>query len=199
MYEIHSTEAIIIRVIPSGEADHFVSFYTKEHGRLNARVISSRKIESKHRYHLVVGNVVMLSYVQGRQELRVTGLDTILTVLNPKHTIDDRQLFGRFLGLLERLISGSEQDEALFDKLFLFLTFYSIEWHQEEYQDFVGELELAVTLQLLAHLGYFDSEAFTLAVVDGPDVYSTNNLLNIKKHRVAVTSMLNKVLNELQF
>lgn len=199
MYEIHSTEALIIRVVASGESDHYVSFYTKEHGRLNAFVTSSRKNESKHRYHLVLGNIVMLSYVQGRQELRVTGLDTLLSVLNPNHSITDRQLLGRFLFLFEKLVGGSEEDEELFTMLYSFLSFFSNEWLSDEYKEFVVELEMILTLRLLAHLGYLDSNAFTLATLDGPEVFSIENLTRIKNNHVAAAATLNKVLSELQF
>jgi len=61
------TQAIVLGVKPSGEFDRIVDFYTKDFGRLKARVVGGRKILSKFSPQLDILNLVILRLVKKRQ------------------------------------------------------------------------------------------------------------------------------------
>jgi recombinational DNA repair protein (RecF pathway) len=58
------TEAIVLNVRPRREFDRTADFYTKELGRLEARVIGGRRILSKFSPHLVVPSLVTVRLVK---------------------------------------------------------------------------------------------------------------------------------------
>lgn len=61
------TEAIVLGVRPVGEQDNLVDFYSRHLGRLQARVISGRKILSKLSCHLDPLNLVSVRLVEKKQ------------------------------------------------------------------------------------------------------------------------------------
>ncbi len=63
----HLTPAIVLGSKPVGEYDRLVDLYTKELGRLRARVIGGLKVASKLSPHLDVGNLVDVRLVYKNQ------------------------------------------------------------------------------------------------------------------------------------
>jgi len=58
------TDAIVLNIKPIDENNNLVDFYTKELGRIKAKVVSGRKILSKLMPHLDVLNLVKLRLVE---------------------------------------------------------------------------------------------------------------------------------------
>lgn len=61
------TDAIVLGVRPYGEFDRTIDFYTKELGRIEARIISGRRFTSKLSPHCVLGNKVSVRLVHKNQ------------------------------------------------------------------------------------------------------------------------------------
>ncbi|MBI4034197.1 MAG: recombination protein O N-terminal domain-containing protein [Candidatus Brennerbacteria bacterium] len=57
-------EAVVLGLKPSGAQDRIVNLYTKDLGRLTARVVGGRKITSKLSPHLEQGNLVEARLVE---------------------------------------------------------------------------------------------------------------------------------------
>jgi recombinational DNA repair protein (RecF pathway) len=76
-YAIYKTEALIIRITPNGEANMDVTFFTRDLGKITARVQSARKSESKMRMHLTRYNHVMIDLVRGKSIWRLTGVQSL--------------------------------------------------------------------------------------------------------------------------
>jgi recombinational DNA repair protein (RecF pathway) len=58
------TEAIVLGLKPSGVHDRIVNLYTKDFGRLEAKVVAARKITSKLSPHLGDGNLIEARLVE---------------------------------------------------------------------------------------------------------------------------------------
>ena len=58
------TEAVVLESGPAGSQDRFVDLYTREFGRLRAKVVGGRKITSKLSPHLEKGNLVEVRLVE---------------------------------------------------------------------------------------------------------------------------------------
>lgn len=69
------TEAVVLEVSPVGLQDRIVNLYTKDFGRLKAKVVGGRKITSKLSPHLEEGNLVETRLVEKN---RFTVTDAIL-------------------------------------------------------------------------------------------------------------------------
>lgn len=89
------TEAIVLGIKPQGEYDKFVDLYTKDLGRVEARVVSGRKILSKLSPHLNLGSRVLARLVQKNQF-------TLTDVLNQSLFLSKNLLLAR-LKILEIL------------------------------------------------------------------------------------------------
>lgn len=113
-YAIHKTEAIIMRLIPNGEANIDAVFLTKELGKITARVQAGRKIESKMRMQIARYNHVVIDAVRGKNFWRLTGVHQVA-----HHALfEDNEVlavFHRAMGLAEHLIRGEDAHPELFD------------------------------------------------------------------------------------
>ncbi len=119
-YVIYKTEAIIFRIVPNGEANLDVVFFTRDLGKITVRVQSGRKIESKMRMHITRYNHVVIDVVRGKSVWRLTGIHNV-----ENYPLFDNQGFlhawHRMVGLAEHLIRGEEAHPELFDFFLIIL------------------------------------------------------------------------------
>ena len=110
------TEALVLNVRPAKEQDRSVDFYTKDLGRVRARVIGGRKIVSKLSPHLDVLNLVKVRLIN-KNRLTVTD------VLSYDRFADLRKNVGIYshalelLFLLRSLVPEGEPDLRLWHYL----------------------------------------------------------------------------------
>ncbi len=198
MYEIHSSEGIILSVRPTGEADLVVTIFSQEYGLIRPRVHGARKHESKHRYHVQIGNVVSCSFVEGKIEPKLTGISTEHQILTTRHEIEEIQIVGRVLFLLEALVGGSEQDYELYQLCKKFLVFVLTQWHQVQFTEYKTELEPLVVACILSHLGYLDTSGLPQNLsLYVEDVFNEQNFKIMKEYRVQVVHILNEVMSQI--
>ena len=113
-YSVYKTEAIVIRVVPQGEANRDVVFLTRDLGKITARAQAARKIESKMRMQLSRYNHVVIDVVHGKSVWRLTGIHQVAT----HRVFQDAKIlhaWHRALGLAEHLIRGEDAHPELFD------------------------------------------------------------------------------------
>ena len=154
MYEIYTTDAFILPVIPQGEADHYVKLYTKELGLVGAKAISSQKEKSKHRYSIQPYSFVSVSLVKGKTGFRVTGLE------HQKHMVlgmseSVKKTVGYASLLIQTLVHGQEQDGVFFNMLHELISELPKYVAEDEYEKEGNPYEIYVIVRLLDHLGYF--------------------------------------------
>ena len=105
------TEAIVLDKEPAGEADSQVYLYTKELGRVTAKVISARKITSKLAGHLEPLNVIQVRLVQKNRfqvvdALRISTLPRTVAMLNALRLAKDLTGEGQADSELWNVLSG---------------------------------------------------------------------------------------------
>ncbi len=63
----HFTEAVVLGTTPLGLSDRVVNLYTRDFGRLEAKVVAARKITSKLSPHLEEGNLIETRLVEKKR------------------------------------------------------------------------------------------------------------------------------------
>ncbi|MDX1535905.1 MAG: recombination protein O N-terminal domain-containing protein [Candidatus Spechtbacterales bacterium] len=71
---MYSTDAILLSSIPSGEADEFASYFTKEFGKIRLRARSAKKIKTKQGNFMHMPSVVRFSFVAGKSGYIMSGI-----------------------------------------------------------------------------------------------------------------------------
>jgi len=105
---LYHTEGIILSYNDSREADRVFIIYTKEFGMISVFAKGIRLQKSKLRYHTNLFSCSRISFVQGKDILRLTDAEELE---RPEFEGDGLLAFGRISELLQRLIRGQEKDE----------------------------------------------------------------------------------------
>lgn len=181
-YAIYKTEAIILRMIPSGEANLDVVFFTREFGKITARVQSARKIESKMRMHITRYNHVVIDMVQGKTVWRLVGITTQSQggIFENRHLL---HAWHRMVSLAEYLIRGEDSHIELFDFFIHVMQLHDIENSQA--------LELFGVVHVLEKLGYWHGEIF-------PQVLTKETLDYCSDHKKELIKMINESIEATQ-
>ncbi|MDO8581971.1 MAG: DNA repair protein RecO [bacterium] len=66
-----TTPSILLRSRDVGEADRIYTFYTRDHGKIEARATGVRKIKSKLAGHCVPNATIRCTFFPGRREMRL--------------------------------------------------------------------------------------------------------------------------------
>lgn len=154
-YAIIKTPALVLRIIPQGEASLDVIFFTRSLGKIRARAQSARKHTSKMKSFLTRFREVTIDVVLGAHIWRLTGITG--EPLSPGIFGSDifTTAWYRTLRLIEFLVIGESPHPELFD----FLT-EMIHWCEQtpatSYE--VAGLEYYLVLRTLAFLGYANDE-----------------------------------------
>ncbi len=192
-HKIYHTEGFIIGGVNTGEANRYISIFTKDLGLVRAMAQGVRKITSKLRYSLQDFSYSKIDLVAGRDIWRITNAEKISAY---EKAIGDPQLFkifSRILKLLKRLCPGEEKNEELFEDIkssFIFM-------ENEMLTEFEREgFELAVVLRMLYHLGYFGGKEDLDIFVKNPINHEL--LQSAHEKRKSIVSEINQSLQESQ-
>jgi recombinational DNA repair protein (RecF pathway) len=156
-YAIYSTEAIVLRLIPQGEANYDVVLFTRDLGKVVARAQSARKQESKMRMHLTRFRIVTVDIVRGKQVWRLTGI-TGNSLGNVVLSHELAQPIQKMFRLSEFLIQGEVAHPELFNE---FKQLLMVSTPVSSIRGF----EIYSVIQLLKHLGYWNGMLLT----EGPN------------------------------
>lgn len=147
MHAKHITEGIVLGKKGVGEAHALVYILTAELGLVRAKAVSSRREVSKLRYGLETFSSARYTFVRGKQEWRLTGVDDVSRELLGS-TSAQRKRLGQVSKLLLRLVLGAEHTPEFYKTVRE--GFFALA-HTEENADSV---ECVLVLRVLAHLGY---------------------------------------------
>ena len=119
MYNIHHTEGIILSSRDVGEADRIYTIYSKDFGKISVFAKGVRLEKSKLRGYLNLYSFIRISFVEGRDFLRLTDSEEIMQpsldlLLQAGENI---YIVGRASSFIERMIRGQEKDEALWNTI----------------------------------------------------------------------------------
>jgi len=106
--EKYTTISIVLQTFDQGEHDRVYKLFTRDFGVIMAHAKSIRKLESKLRAHLQVGNMCLVTLVKGREVWRITGAEG---EQSPPVFVYD------VIAIVTRFMRGEGTHKALFDRL----------------------------------------------------------------------------------
>ena len=156
LYEHHHTEGLVLRRLPIGEKDLLLSVFTRDFGRITAKVKSGQAIESKLRLHTTVGSLVEITVIKSREMFRVVGLDSQATSYRLKKDAESLAVVHGLVKLLSRMIVGEEEEQNIFCdiKTSFDLLDEASELAKNEQSDFKKSVEVVAVARILTRLGY---------------------------------------------
>ncbi len=189
MHEKYTTEAFIVTIRNSKEADRIVSFFTQDFGLISVLFTGVRNSGSKFKGFLEVGNKCFITVVKGRSIYR--GTDIVASEVM-KLTKENRSSFLRSLLLIQKLVRGEEKNETLFETLKAIHVFL----HRRIYTKETLEcIECIGAMRILAALGYgetFDQNISLVGSITDADV------LKALEHKPHLIKLINLALAESQ-
>lgn len=148
-YAIYKTEAIILRLIPVGEANMDIVMFTQLFGKLTVRAQSVRKQESTMRMFLTRFRVVTIDLVRGKSVWRLTGISSAFpqTIFREEVLLQSSY---RMFRLAEFLVQGELPHPELFEFFKKIVTLPQTELPQSP-----KGFEIFCIISILEHLGYW--------------------------------------------
>jgi DNA repair protein RecO (recombination protein O) len=195
-HTLYSTECIVLGSIDSGEANRYISLFTKEMGFVRAVAKSVREERSKLRYSLQAFSFTNATLVRGREVWRITGAEEKYSLHHDlKH--DSNKLFAitQILNLLNRLLHGEEKNDYLFNTLSDGLEYLRANNMDEEA---IKNFEHLIVLRMLYSLGYIakEKEKDNLAELLQLTVVDEGLLIKTQSERKQVLFAINRALKE---
>ena len=148
MYSVFVTEGVVLRKRAVGEASVLVWVLTKELGLVRASGRSARAEASKLRYGLEPLTRARFSFVCGKHEWRLVGVEQVSRSLLCETF--SRQRVGKIAKLLLRLIHGEEFNRELYDTAVEGFEMLA----RTQPHDAAESVEAVLVLRILSHLGY---------------------------------------------
>ncbi len=191
MHHIYTTDAIIVKSLPRGEANRMYFLLTKDLGFIRAIAQGVRLGKSKLKGHLEELSLISLSVVKGKEFWRITSAEA-RSQFDLLALPDKRAVMQNILSLLLRLVHGEEKNEALFSCIVDFAAFLS---QHDLHGDELKSLETLTVLRILSVLGYFKSSAAYLPF-SGDTAISDASLAAFLPLRSAAIRDINDALKE---
>lgn len=188
---IYQTEAIVLSKRNFGEAEQFISFYTKEFGNIRATARGVRLLKSKLRSFLDNLSFVKIGLVQGREFWRVVDASEMEAIENIKGDPAKFFVLSKIGALLNRLAVGEEKNYNLWrvlSKNIMFLDKTLLD--SENLKNF----EIITVLNMLKCLGYA-RETNNLKPFLGEDI-NLNMLVGMGEYRREALSEIKKALSD---
>ena len=195
MHHIYHTQGFILGSHASGEANRSFRVFTKDLGLIKASAQGVRYLKSKLRYSLHDFSFCELSLVRGKESWRITG--AIKQTNIHESFRGDREMlavFARVFALLDRLLSGEEKNERLFDYLIEAVRFARA---KKESSRLVRNFEYILVLRVLSSLGYLGTSPDTSPFVESP-FWSEDLIVGMNPVMARILQEINKSLKETQ-
>lgn len=143
-----ATTGIILRLAPLGESDRFVTFLTKEYGKITTIAKGIRTIKSRRNPHIELMNRVKFQFWKSRHHFYLTQAQTEETFRDLKSDITTLASALFLIEATERLTPDEHAEPLLYDFLNDTLELMNFTPHQHT------ELREAGLLKLLQQLGH---------------------------------------------
>lgn len=196
MHEKYITEGIVLGKKGVGEANTLVFILTKELGLVRAKATSSRREASKLRYGLEVLSCGRYTFVRGRAEWRLTGVDEVSREFLAS-TPAQRKRLGQVSRLLMRLVLGAEHTPELYKTVYGgFEALAHLGGNADlsrQSEAAADSVECVLVLRILAHLGYLPQLPALAPFVES-DKFSPELALQAAASRKLLIKLINDSL-----
>ncbi|MEK7109190.1 MAG: recombination protein O N-terminal domain-containing protein [Patescibacteria group bacterium] len=186
MHEKHITEGLVLGKRGVGEANTVVFILTRELGLVRAKATSSRRELSKLRYGLEPLSRGRYTFVRGKAQWLLTGVDEVSREFLATTPAQAKRL-GQVARLLMRLVLGAEHTPELYKTV---LGGFESLAHTTENADSV---ECVLVLRILAHLGYLPELPALKPFVED-DQFSPELALQAAASRKLLVRLINESL-----
>ena len=150
-HHIHHTEGFVLSSTGVGEANKYITIFTRELGVIGAVAQGIRKIDSKLRYALQDYSYVRVDVIRGKHSWRITSAQAQSAFDELKSDAAKFSLFAKLLTIVRRLCSGEDPNESLYEHMYDSFIFLSREnLSSEEREGF----ELVFLIRMLHNLGH---------------------------------------------
>ncbi len=186
MYELKICEGVVLSKRGVGEANVLVSILTRDLGLVRALARSARAETSKLRYGLEPLSRARFSFVRGKHEWKLTGVEGVSRA-NLSSTAAQARRAGRIAKLLLRLIHGEEVEATLYESVAMGLEALS----RAQVEEDAESIESVLVLKILYHLGYLPHTKELRSFIDA-DFFS----LELAAEAAASRRLLMRAINE---
>jgi len=193
MHQIHHTEGFVVGGVPLGEADRYLTLFTREFGMIRAQAKGIRKLSSKLRYSLQDFSFAEIDLVQGKEIWRVTNAQKVKLLEKTFLNLEIFKVVTSIFNLLKRLCQGEEKNELLFDDL---VQGFSLLTELPLGEKKLRNVEFVLVLRILYRLGYLGDSRELSTFIESP--FSHFLLDKAQGLRRVIVSEINKSLKETQ-
>jgi DNA repair protein RecO (recombination protein O) len=193
MHKLFVSDGLVLQKRGAGEANTLVALFTEELGLVRASARSARVERSKLRYGLETLTRARFSMVRGKYEWKLTGVQNVShEFIAREHSMgaERRQIFGRVMRLLLRLIHGEEPVSELYRTVVNGFSFLLTTETAAEAE----AIECVLVLRILASLGYLPDTA-ALAPFTDSDVFSADLAARAIASRLLLIRAINDSLS----
>lgn len=192
MHHKYHTDALLLEATPRGEADMFMTLYTKELGLIRAQARGVRYQKSKLRFSLQPYMWPYVSLVQGKGVWQITNAQTHgYEGFLPERA---QRVFTRIMKLVQRLVVGEEKNEQLF---FVLKNTYHTLADRDHSDEALYAIECGTVLRMLSFLGYI-GETKTLHFCTQTEHFDEDILRQIGLQKDIVLKEINHALRASQ-
>jgi len=189
MHRLFTGEAIVLGKRGVGEANTLLALLTREMGVIRAAARSTRVEESKLRFGLEPLTRGTFSFVRGKYEWKLTGVENISRGFISQSTVR-RRAAGRIAKLLLRLIHGEEGVGGIYDTTVEGLISLAGVASEQEAEN----VECILVLRILSELGYVPSSQKLTPLVENK-LFSTEILAEATSMRPFLIRTINESLS----
>ena len=189
------TSGLVLQVRSSGESNAFLVIFTRELGLIKATAQGVKHLKSKLRYGIQKYDISQFSFVYGKNIWRLTNaVPQYNAYYNFRGSKGALRVIGNTCSLLQRLLTGEEKNEELFDLVTKGIYFLeNIELSKED----LGYFEFLFVLRILYNLGYVSGSAGLELLALGSE-WNESALKEISSYRTEAVTAINRAIVESQ-
>ena len=195
-YHIYTTDGIILKRTPIGEANAYFHILTEDFGLIIASAQAVRKSISKLRPALQEYTLVSVSCVKGKNGWKVTNVIEKNNFFFSTQT-NGQRVVAQVVSVILKMIPGEAPHPEIFQTVrtgFVRLT----DGSADEVENNISNIEILMVLRVLYHLGYVVSDNHTKEFLKNTEEWDDSVLNDISAQRREVITLINKALEASQ-
>lgn len=191
-YHIYTTDGIILKRSPFGEANVLLHVLTYDLGLIMASARSARLSVSKLRPALQEYTHASVSCIKGKGGWKITNVveKGSFYFENPKYT---HKVMSQVSSMLLKMIQGEVPHQEIFQTVKSGFEFLSNIPEKD-----VAEFEILAVLRILHELGYVVKNSVTESFLENGEDWNMSLTDKIRENKKEVVAVINKALKESQ-
>jgi len=194
-HHMYHTPGLVLSSRGVGEANSLFTIFTRELGMIEASAQAVREVKSKLRFSLRDFSLTEISLVRGKQGWKIT---SAVLERNFSDTFGAGagalRVAARISSLLQRMVTGEEKNDRLFDMVVSALLFLADEALSE---DELANAECILVLSILHELGYLQNDQVFEPFI-GTVRWTRELVLSAAPIRTQIVAQINISLRESQ-